>query len=64
LLLSNPASLLNKYLISAIDTEQVEDESASNRERYPGHIPTTVFQKVLLTAGSAAMALYNPERGG
>ncbi|XP_069119399.1 ubiquinone biosynthesis protein COQ4 homolog, mitochondrial-like isoform X2 [Argopecten irradians] len=32
------------------------------RENYPGHIPTTTFQKVLLTVGSAAMCLYNPSR--
>lgn len=31
---------------------------------YPEHIPTTLLQKVLLTAGSAGMALYNPYRHG
>ncbi|XP_006835046.1 PREDICTED: ubiquinone biosynthesis protein COQ4 homolog, mitochondrial [Chrysochloris asiatica] len=29
---------------------------------YPDHIPTSLLQKVLLTAGSAGMALYNPYR--
>ncbi|XP_006892670.1 PREDICTED: ubiquinone biosynthesis protein COQ4 homolog, mitochondrial [Elephantulus edwardii] len=29
---------------------------------YPEHIPTSPLQKALLTAGSAAMALYNPYR--
>lgn len=29
---------------------------------YPEHIPTSLMQKVLLTAGSAGMALYNPYR--
>ncbi|XP_036272169.1 ubiquinone biosynthesis protein COQ4 homolog, mitochondrial isoform X2 [Pipistrellus kuhlii] len=29
---------------------------------YPEHIPTSLLQKVLLTAGSAGMALYNPYR--
>ncbi|XP_065427983.1 ubiquinone biosynthesis protein COQ4 homolog, mitochondrial isoform X1 [Chrysemys picta bellii] len=29
---------------------------------YPGHIPTSPLQKVLLSAGSAFMALYNPYR--
>ncbi|XP_017404491.1 ubiquinone biosynthesis protein COQ4 homolog, mitochondrial isoform X3 [Cebus imitator] len=31
---------------------------------YPHHIPTSPLQKVLLAAGSAAMALYNPYRHG
>lgn len=31
---------------------------------YPEHIPTSLLQKVLLTAGSAGMALYNPYRHG
>uniref|UniRef100_A0A8C8XTA5 Coenzyme Q4 n=1 Tax=Panthera leo TaxID=9689 RepID=A0A8C8XTA5_PANLE len=29
---------------------------------YPEHIPTSPLQKVLLAAGSAGMALYNPYR--
>ncbi|NP_001077141.1 ubiquinone biosynthesis protein COQ4 homolog, mitochondrial isoform 3 [Bos taurus] len=29
---------------------------------YPEHIPTSVLQKVLLAAGSAGMALYDPYR--
>ncbi|XP_051040992.1 ubiquinone biosynthesis protein COQ4 homolog, mitochondrial isoform X2 [Phodopus roborovskii] len=29
---------------------------------YPDHIPTTSLQKLLLAAGSAGMALYNPYR--
>ncbi|XP_075416826.1 ubiquinone biosynthesis protein COQ4 homolog, mitochondrial [Tenrec ecaudatus] len=29
---------------------------------YPDHIPTSLLQKTLLAAGSAAMALYNPYR--
>ncbi|XP_017911361.1 PREDICTED: ubiquinone biosynthesis protein COQ4 homolog, mitochondrial isoform X2 [Capra hircus] len=29
---------------------------------YPEHIPTSLLQKVLLAAGSAGMALYNPYR--
>ena len=31
---------------------------------YDGHIQLTPFQRVLLTAGSAAMCLYNPVRDG
>ena len=31
---------------------------------YPEHIPTSVLQKVLLAAGSAGMALYDPYRHG
>ncbi|XP_063289049.1 ubiquinone biosynthesis protein COQ4 homolog, mitochondrial [Pelobates fuscus] len=29
---------------------------------YPGHIPTTLLQKALLSAGSAVMSLYDPYR--
>ena len=31
---------------------------------YPEHIPTSPLQKVLLAAGSAGMALYDPYRHG
>lgn len=31
---------------------------------YPDHIPTTPLQKMLLAAGAAGMALYNPYRHG
>lgn len=31
---------------------------------YESHIPTSKMQKVLLTAGSALMALYDPTRAG
>lgn len=31
---------------------------------YPTHVPTSTFQKVLLSVGSAAMAIANPARGG
>lgn len=31
---------------------------------YPGHIPTTPFQRGLLALGSAVMCLYNPARDG
>ena len=56
-------SILHPFFFLESDTVE-DDESVSSTERYPGHIPTTIFQKALLTAGSAAMALYNPERGG
>ncbi|XP_064379768.1 ubiquinone biosynthesis protein COQ4 homolog, mitochondrial [Dromaius novaehollandiae] len=43
-----------------------EDGAAEEQEGccrlYPGHIPTSLLQKVLLAAGSAAMALYDPYR--
>ena len=32
--------------------------------RYPGHIPLTLLEKVVLTAGSATAALLNPRRAG
>lgn len=31
---------------------------------YESHIPTSKMQKVLLTVGSALMALYDPTRAG
>ena len=31
---------------------------------YPGHIPTSFFQKSLLSFGAAATAILNPARGG
>jgi len=31
---------------------------------YPRHIPTSLFQKMLLSVGSAAMAITCPWRGG
>jgi len=31
---------------------------------YESHIPTSMMQKVLLSAGSALVALYNPTRAG
>nr|KAF6483812.1 coenzyme Q4 [Rousettus aegyptiacus] len=36
--------------------------SHGTAQLYPEHIPTSPLQKVLLAAGSAAMALYNPYR--
>lgn len=38
--------------------------SHGTAQLYPEHIPTSPLQKVLLAAGSAAMALYNPYRHG
>ncbi|XP_063172373.1 ubiquinone biosynthesis protein COQ4 homolog, mitochondrial isoform X2 [Candoia aspera] len=37
-------------------------EEGSHFPLYPNHIPTSLLQKGLLTAGSAFMALYNPYR--
>jgi len=38
--------------------------SAQLRKLYPSHIPTTLLQKVVLTAGSALAAVTNPARDG
>ncbi|XP_063409180.1 ubiquinone biosynthesis protein COQ4 homolog, mitochondrial-like [Mytilus trossulus] len=48
----------------APEEEQEPDEERTLQydDLYPGHIPTTLFQKVLLSAGSAAMSLYDPRR--
>ncbi|CAG2204964.1 COQ4 [Mytilus edulis] len=49
---------------TASEEEQEPDEERALQydDLYPGHIPTTLFQKVLLSAGSAAMSLYDPRR--
>ncbi|KAH0615576.1 hypothetical protein JD844_005017 [Phrynosoma platyrhinos] len=39
-------------------------EEETSYPLYPGHIPTSPLQKVLLAAGSAFMALYDPYRHG
>lgn len=43
---------------------QVRERQLEYDELYEGHIPTTTLQKVLLSAGSAGMALYDPSRDG
>lgn len=52
--------------MSIVEEEQEPDEERALQydDLYPGHIPTTLFQKVLLSAGSAAMSLYDPRRDG
>ncbi|XP_053381234.1 ubiquinone biosynthesis protein COQ4 homolog 2, mitochondrial-like isoform X5 [Mercenaria mercenaria] len=47
----------------SISQEEEGSEFASDREKYRGHRPTSMFQKVLLTTGSALMSLYDPSRG-
>ncbi|XP_052788989.1 ubiquinone biosynthesis protein COQ4 homolog, mitochondrial-like [Mya arenaria] len=56
-------SLRNEYTQESYAEDEPEAEGSTLRGRYPGHRPTSVFQKALLTAGSAAMALYSPDRG-
>jgi len=41
-----------------------EDVEPYSFQLYESHIPTSAMQKLLLTAGSALMALYNPTRAG
>ena len=55
-----------KILALCISAEEFGDESVDQDGRqplYPGHIPTSVFQKALLTAGSTFMSLFDPTRG-
>ena len=40
------------------------NQSHDGFQLYESHIPTSMMQKVLLTTGSALMALYNPTRAG
>ena len=46
------------------DQQPPDDDSHPGGGAYPTHIPTTLAQKVLLSAGAAAMAITNPWRGG
>lgn len=68
----NSNSILSHRVLSTASYEESEsgpqdghdtDEVSSKQEKYPGHRPTTIFQKALLTVGSAAMSLYDPGRG-
>ncbi|XP_005346223.1 ubiquinone biosynthesis protein COQ4 homolog, mitochondrial [Microtus ochrogaster] len=54
---SSPRGLL----LLAVDVP-LRNGSHGTRPLYPDHIPTTSLQKILLAAGSAGMALYNPYR--
>jgi hypothetical protein len=45
-------------------TDDYDEPSPDSEKAYPTHIPTTSFQKALLSVGSAAMAITNPWRGG
>ncbi|XP_067131787.1 ubiquinone biosynthesis protein COQ4 homolog, mitochondrial [Centruroides vittatus] len=44
------------------DNLQNDDDNTSQNTLYPEHIPTSIFQKVLLSIGSAAMAIADPYR--
>ena len=58
-------NLHNLFYLSEEPLEDTEEgRELHYDELYPGHIPTTLFQKVLLSAGSAAMSLYDPARDG
>ena len=57
---------------NALSSADCQDESSQDKpghsseglQLYDSHIPTSRMQKVLLTAGSAFMALYDPKRAG
>jgi len=53
---------------AAIENDESEDEDWASesepRELYPGHIPTTSFQKGLLSVASALVTITSPHRGG
>ena len=46
------------------DDMEESNQSHDGFQLYESHIPTSMMQKVLLTTGSALMALYNPARAG
>lgn len=43
---------------------QLRERKLGYDELYPGHIPTSTLQKVLLSIGSAGMSLLDPSRDG
>jgi hypothetical protein len=48
-----------------LEEYEVEDMEYSEQEiLYPHHIPTTWFQKGLLTVGSGLAAFFDPKRDG
>lgn len=55
-------NILNKK--KSVQNMRVFSSLSSSDEKYPGHIPTNSFQKVLLSLGSSALTLFNPARGG
>ena len=55
---------LQIYFILEDEQEEEDGRQLQYDDLYPGHIPTTLFQKILLSAGSAAMSLYDPRRDG
>ncbi|KAK2567136.1 Ubiquinone biosynthesis protein COQ4-like protein [Acropora cervicornis] len=56
------------YEYDAVISNTIHESSAesdvlgSNFQLYDSHIPTSILQKAVLTAGSAIMALYDPTR--
>lgn len=44
------------------DLKETQHGKLEYDDLYPGHIPTSLFQKVLLSVGSATMSLYDPTR--
>lgn len=58
------------YEYDAVINNTIHESSAesdvlgSNFQLYDSHIPTSILQKAVLTAGSAIMALYDPTRAG
>ncbi|XP_030062834.1 ubiquinone biosynthesis protein COQ4 homolog, mitochondrial isoform X2 [Microcaecilia unicolor] len=44
------------------ESKMVEEDGETYQSLYPHHIPTSAFQKALLTVGSALMSLYDPYR--
>ncbi|XP_046332799.1 ubiquinone biosynthesis protein COQ4 homolog, mitochondrial-like [Haliotis rufescens] len=57
------------YSTENLDEDRQTDDSYEDKGRqlhyddlYPGHIPTSLFQKAVLAVGSAAMCIINPAR--
>ncbi|KAL9989547.1 hypothetical protein ACROYT_G004109 [Oculina patagonica] len=44
------------------EEDEEDNHSDGSFQLYESHVPTSMMQKVLLTAGSAVMALYDPTR--
>ena len=62
------ASVYCKECLLLLDYEEDDGDTETDQpgydKLYPGHIPTTPFQRGLLAVGSGLMCLYNPARDG
>ena len=56
--------VLRNYILKNKKVYSSSTSYLDTEEKYPGHIPTNAFQKVLLSVGSSVLTFLNPARGG